>query len=209
MYPIRRIFTIGLLALSLPTGGCSNKISQAEKKLPDFALSCVAVLPVVNAAASQQVTEKERKAQEQGRHLFNKSLKEYFGARSDIRLLSDGQDSGQRERPLDRAKAAAERLSCNAVLETTLHGYRERVGGEYTAKEPAAASFDYRLLAMPDGTVLCKGNFDEEQKSLMENLFNFNSGAENSFTWVTADRLMFQGLRDRLDACPYLADDNK
>ena len=93
---------------------------------------------------------------------------------------------------------------CNAVLETFAHRYKERIGGEYTAKEPAAAAFSWRLLAMPEGKVLCHGRFDEEQQPLFANLLNFRRSAENSFTWVTAERLLSQNLHEQLAQCSYL-----
>ncbi len=209
MYSIPRFCTFGLLALILPAASCIEEKIQTEPKLPDFALSCVAVLPAAPAVTlNERQSAEEKEALEDGLYVLDESLKRYFGGRSDIRLVSDGlgarQDSGK---SLQDAKAAAEKLSCNAVLEVKLRRYKERVGGKYTAKEPAAAGFDYRLLAMPDGEVLCRGSFDEEQQSLMENLLNFKAGAESVLTWVKVEQLMYRGVRERLNTCPYLAEE--
>ncbi|MCI5146868.1 MAG: hypothetical protein D3923_15420, partial [Candidatus Electrothrix sp. AR3] len=120
-------------------------------------------------------------------------------------LIHDGFDSTlESGTPLQQAVAAAERLSCNAVLEISLSRYKERVGGKYTAKEPASVAFNYRLLAMPEGTALCRGSFDQEQQSLLANLLHFKAGAEHGFTWITADQLLSQGVKNRLDECSYL-----
>ncbi len=108
---------------------------------------------------------------------------------------------------LARARVIADRLSCNTVLETTLRRYKDRVGGQYTAKNPASVAFDFRLIAIPEGVVLCSGTFDEVQQSVMENLYNFKSATERGFTWVTAEQLMREGLRARFSECPYLAED--
>lgn len=206
---INRFCALGLFTLILPVAGCVEKRMRTEPTLPDFALSCVAVLPAASAVTlNDRKSAEEEKALEEGLYVLDESLKRYFGGRSDIRLISDGQGLKQDGKmSLHDAGAAAEKLSCNAVLEVKLRRYKERVGGKYTAREPAAAAFDYRLLAMPDGEVLCRGGFDEEQQSLMENLFNFTSGTENAFTWIKVDKLMYQGVRDRLDTCSYLAEE--
>ncbi|MCI5208637.1 MAG: hypothetical protein D3910_07550 [Candidatus Electrothrix sp. ATG2] len=76
-----------------------------------------------------------------------------------------------------------------------------------TAKEPASVAFEYRLLAMPDGQVLCRENFDAEQQSLMENLLSFREGTGGAMTWLTAEEFMKKGLRNRLGKCSYLVDE--
>jgi hypothetical protein len=199
--------------LLLAAGGCAGKNSGPDKeKLPDFSLTCAAVLPAAEGASMERKpTADEEKLLAEGLVVMNQQLRGYFGGRPDIRLISAEEmgDAGGPRTSLAAAKAAAEKAGCNAVLETTLHRYKERLGGEYTAKEPAAAGFSYRLLALPDGTVLCRGSFDEEQEPLMNNLLKFRQSAENGFTWVTADRLLEQNLRARLDDCVYLSGNNK
>lgn len=193
-----RVAAAGLLALA--AGGCVGKNSGLDKeKLPNFRLSCAAVLPVAQAAEAKTLAE--------GAAVLNQQLRDYFGNRTDIRLISaeEAGDAGGPRTSLVAAKAAAEKVGCNAMLETTLHGYKERLGGEYTAKEPAAVSFSYRMLSLPDGTALCRGRFDEEQEPLMSNLLKFRQSAENGFKWVTADRLLEQGIHERLDSCSFLS----
>ncbi|WP_417915972.1 hypothetical protein [Candidatus Electronema sp. JC] len=195
-----RVAAAGLLALA--AGGCAGKNGGPDKeKLPDFRLSCAAVLPVAQAAEAGQ------QALAEGAAVLNQQLRGYFGNRTDIRLISadEAGDAGGPRTSLAAAKAAAEKVGCNAILETTLHRYKERLGGEYTAKEPAAIGFSYRLLALPDGAALCRGRFDEEQEPLMNNLFKFRQSAENGFAWVTAERLLEQGLHERLDSCSFLS----
>lgn len=203
MDQILRFCTLGLLGLAVLTGGCGGKTAGKE---PDshFTANCIAVLPPALAAdPERQPSAAEEKVLHDGVHALDKALKAYFSGRDDVRMLS-GESVSNSWNSLERAKAAAAQSGCNAVLATALNRYEERIGGAYTAKEPAAAGFSYRLLAMPEGRVLCLGRFDEEQLSLMENLLNFSTSAENSFAWVTAERLLTQALRDRLDSCPYL-----
>lgn len=214
MFSIFRIFTSGLLCLSLLSVSCSKKStsSQPVPEVPGYAVTCIGVLPVVTPYNfDENVPAAETKQLQDGVPVLDQLLKQQFASRSDVRLVSDGQISGMDKelpaQPLARARVIADRLSCNAVLETTIRRYKDRVGGEYTAQEPASVAFDYRLITIPDGTVLCRGTFDEVQKSVMENLYNFKTASERGFTWVTAEQLMKEGVQVRFSECSYLAAD--
>jgi hypothetical protein len=203
--PTVRVCITGLLGLAVVTGGC-GRMKQNELR-PDFKLHCAAVLPAQAAAdADQPLTAAEERLLRQEAEVLDKVLGEHFAGRNDIKMISHeqaGEAAGLRQ-ALERAKTVAAQSGCNAVLETSAHRYKERVGGEYAAEEPASAAFSWRLLAMPEGAVLCHGRFDEEQQPLFANLLNFGRSAENSFTWVTAERLLSQNLREQLADCPYL-----
>lgn len=216
MFSIHRSLTLGLLCLSLASFGCSKGTTNTNAPDPDsgFAVTCVAVLPAASYVNfDETIPAAEKSELENGTQVMDRLLAKQFSSRSDVRLASDGQISGMDRnlpaQPLARARVIGDRLSCNAVLETTLRRYKDRVGGEYTAKDPASVAFDYRLIALPDGTVLCRGSFDEVQKSVMENLYNFKAATERGFTWVTAEQLMKEGIRVRMGECRYLADEEK
>lgn len=201
-----RVCIIGLLGLAVLTGGC-GRMRDNRLEQPAFKLQCAAVLPAQAAAdADQPLTAAEERLLRQEAEVLDKVLSDHFAGRNDIKMISHeqaGKAVGPRQ-ALERAKRIAAQSGCNAVLETAAHRYKERVGGEYAAEEPAAAAFSWRLLAMPEGEVLCHGRFDEEQQPLFANLLNFGRSAENSFTWVTAERLLSQNLREQLADCPYL-----
>ena len=213
MFSILRTLTLVLLSLLLLSVGCSKKTDTSPaSQVPDYAVTCVGVLPVAIADNFDEIVPAaEKKQLQNGVQVLNELLKQQFISRPDVRLVSDGQISGMDDnlpaQPLARARVVADRLSCNTVLETTLRRYKDRVGGQYTAKDPASVAFDFRLIAIPEGTVLCSGTFDEVQQSVMENLFNFKTATERGFTWVTAEQLMREGLRARFSECPYLTED--
>jgi hypothetical protein len=181
-------------------------------EVPDYAVTCIGVLPAVTPYDfDDNVPAAEAKQLQNGIHVLDRLLKQQFISRTDVRLVSDSQISGMDKnlpaQPLARARVIADRLSCNTVLETTLRRYRDRIGGELTAQEPASVAFAYRLIAIPDGTVLCSGAFDEVQKSIMENLYNLKSATERGFSWVTAEQLLKEGLQERFAECSYFAAD--
>ncbi len=210
---IRGVALTGMFAVTILSTGCSQKKVKNSAQLPDFAVSCVAVAPVVSGTPldSELLSQIERKELDDGLYYSNRFLKKYFLSRKDVRLFSDGNfgdEEGASARPsLERAKSFADKLSCNAVLETSLHRYKERVGGNMTAKEPASVAFEYRLLAMPSGQVLCQDSFDAEQQSMLENILSFREGTGGSLTWLSAQDFMVKGLRNRLEKCSYLAED--
>jgi len=213
VFSILRTLTLVLLSLLLLSVGCSKKTDTSPaSQVPDYAVTCIGVLPVAIADNFDEIVPAaEKKQLQNGVQVLNELLKQQFISRPDVRLVSDGQISGMDEnlpaQPLARARVVADRLSCNTVLETTLRRYKDRVGGQYTAKDPASVAFDFRLIAIPEGTVLCSGTFDEVQQSVMENLYNFKTATQRGFTWVTAEQMMKEGLRARFSECPYLTDD--
>ena len=213
MFSILRTLIVVLLSLLLVSVGCSKKTATSPVSyVPDYVVTCIGVLPVATADNFDQiVSAAEKKQLQNGVQVLNELLKQQFISRPDVRMVSDGQISGMDTdlpaQPLARARVIADRLSCNTVLETTLRRYKDRVGGKFFADDPASVAFDFRLIAIPEGTVLCSGTFDEVQQSVMENLFNFKNATERGFTWVTAEQLMREGLRARFSECPYLADD--
>lgn len=204
MFPILRTLTLSLLCLSLLSSGCGKTSSQPAPDVPHYAVTCVGVLPAATGVNGATSPEKD-KLMQTGLRILDKSLQKFFISRTDIRLVSDGQISGMDnlpDQPLARASVIADRLSCNAILETTLNRFQDRVGKSYSVDEPASISFDYRLLSIPEGAVLCRGTFDKAQQSVMENIFNLKSN--KAFSWMTAQELIEEGLTDRFSDCPYL-----
>jgi hypothetical protein len=190
---------------------CSKKSTApaAASSEPTFAVTCIAVLPVTTFVQFDKTLPAAEKEQlDDGVLTFDRVLQKYFISRKDVRLVSDGQISGMDNnlpaQPLARARVIADKLSCNAVLETTLRRYRDRVGGQYSAADPASVAFSYRLLGMPGGQVLCRGTFDETQQSVMENLLSLSAARERGFSWITSEQLMKEGVRDRFSECGYL-----
>ncbi len=210
MNGLQKIVAVAVIGIFLVIGGCGKKEKQAAApKNPDISLACIGVLPVTievdNTAGS---TARNTRDLKDGVAVLDNLLQKLFMAREDIRFISAGQmnglEKGATDNKLARAKQAAGFLSCNGILELALHRYRQRVGGSYTASEPASVTFSYTLLDVNSGTVLCRGRFDETQQSVMANLYNFSSAKKRGFTWITAEELAREGLQEKLGECAYL-----
>jgi hypothetical protein len=166
-------------------------------------------MPVVlNVRYDSKNSLSATKSLKDGVEIMDKVLRKKFLGRDDMRFISDAQlyglDAEEAGNFLAVSRKVGNYLSCNGVLEMKLWRYKDRVGGQYTAKEPASVSFTYRLVEVNSGVTLCQGRYDEVQQSVMENLYNFSSARKRGFTWVTAEELLREGLEKKLGECPYL-----
>ncbi len=194
-------------------GGSTAQTGAAGEAPADVALSCVAVLPantVVNRDG--KVSFEEAKALEQGARTIDELLPQVLvKSRVPLRYLTERQMEGlvgdAGGRPQAVARSVGKQVSCNGVLSLTLRRYKQRVGGNYSADQPASVAFSYRLMSVDTGATLCQGEYDETQVSLLENLFALEKASGRGFQWVTAETLLREGLAARLGDCRYLAED--
>lgn len=197
---------VGLAACSLMVAvGCAPKQEPvAESKNADFPVSCIAVMPVVPAPDFENAaTPAEEKALFTGSQVLNGLLKEELAGRAKVRFVPEEQIPAGPS-ALNKVRQVAEQVKCNTVLEFSLSQYSERVGGDYGVKQPAAVTFAYKLYEVGEGRVLCHGRFDERQQSVMENLLTLPKAKNRGLTWLTAEELARDGLREKLGQCSYL-----
>jgi len=186
-------FQVGLvMGCFIVASGCATKEGPtAVSTAPDVAITCIAVMPVQPSVEFEDITTPaEKKTLKDGGQIMNGLLKQYLTGKVNARYVTEGQGNVKE--------------SCNAVLETTLSQYVDRVGGAYGVKEPAAVTFTYRLYEASNGKVLCHGRFDEKQQSVMENLLTLPKAKSRGLTWLTAEELLRDGLQERLGQCSYL-----
>ncbi len=140
-----------------------------------------------------------------GVKVMNKLLREELKGNKAVRFaLDDKILVGEKPVPgnsLEYFRRVGKEMSCNVVLQTTVNRYKDRDGSKFSAESPASVSFDYRLVEIEKGTVLCRGKFDETQQSVMENLYAFKKARARGFTWVSAEDLMREGLQARFSDC--------
>lgn len=140
---------------------------------------------------------------------FTTLLQEYFAEQPQVVILSDDQlesllggATGNRQQLI---RVAGEKLNCQAALLITLKRYRERLGDEYSATEPASLAFEFRLVNTIDGNLLCYGQFDETQQPVSENILAIGKAFKRGFKWITVAELTREGLRHKFESCPPLA----
>lgn len=167
------------------------------------AVDCIGVLP-----ASPQVTrgssvadEQENKRLRRGADVMDVALKqELEGARvrfvGSDRIASLEQTGG--ESPLKLARMVGRSVGCNAVLETTVKRFTERVGTRYSIESPASVAFEMRMYDLEKGSVFWSAKFDEVQKSVMENVLEWSKARTRKFVWITAGELLREGVKAKI-----------
>ena len=93
-------------------------------------------------------------------------------------------------------------FSADAVLVGYLYRWRERVGSDLAADQPSSVAFDLSLIRSEDGAILWREKFDKTQKSLSENLFEWNIFVKGRGRWMTAEKLAVLGLEGMLSRIP-------
>lgn len=186
---------------------------QAESPAPTAAPpGSIVVMPVdTPAQQGHPANAKEQKSLSEGGNAMAGLLQEYFTEAKvkNVRFLDQNQiEASLADRTGSRqslARKVATQLNSDAVLLFTLRRYSEREGTDYAAAKPASIAFDYRLLAAGSGETICAGSFDEEEKSLLENILSFDS--KRGLRWRTAREFAKEALGQKLSACPPLAAD--
>ncbi len=101
--------------------------------------------------------------------------------------------------PATRAQALGKAVGADAVLTGSVFKFRERVGSEYGARQPAAVGFTLQLISVPSGRLLWSGTFDQAQQSLSTNLFNWWQFWQGGPRWFTAAEFAGIGATRLLD----------
>jgi hypothetical protein len=195
-----RVFILLLTLILLSS--CAVRLQPANEPPPKA--KKIAVLPVVLAPASNgnshPVPHSINRLKE-GAEIFNQLLADLFKDRPAYTIINEAQQEALSADVIgDRtflARTIAKQRGADAVLICTLYRFVERKGSSYGIEQPASVSFDFRLVATDDGLILCSGAFDETQKPLSDNLFNFKDAAQRGFKWITAPELLKEGLLEK------------
>lgn len=141
---------------------------------------------------------------------FTTQIREYFVKDSRIVMLGDdqlqsllGASTGTNQQLL---QVAGEKMGCQSALLITLERYRERLGDEYSATDPASLAFSFRLINIADGKVICFGQFDETQQPVSENILAIGQAFKRGFKWINLADLTKEALKHKFTSCPGLVD---
>ncbi|MBW2199699.1 MAG: hypothetical protein JRF71_02540 [Deltaproteobacteria bacterium] len=85
-------------------------------------------------------------------------------------------------------------LDVDAVVLGYIYRFSQRVGARYSAKFPASVAFDIYLIDVETGRILWRGNFDETQRPLSEDLFQVGTFIKRKGGWITAKEMAHSAL---------------
>ena len=206
-----------IVSCSFMLSGCGVKteksVDSGQSRFPQ--VNCIGVLPAAFVAKGQVVPVyvPEEKSSRQGVQIMNEILSEQLGGKDNIRFVGIDQlaslDLTGGENTLEIARLVGKNINCNTVLESTVKRFSQRVGGRYSVESPASVSFEMRLFSIETGSVLWSAKFDEVQKSVMENILEWNKATTRGFVWVTAEELMQEGVKSKLAGGTYFNSEGK
>jgi len=169
-------------------------------------VSSLVILPATLQRDRINMTDREAAAQlEAGRQTLDSLLAEYGEGLNNVTLLGESELEGMLGDfsgglPSQARKVGAQ-LGSDAVLISTINRFVSRDASE---SRPASVAFEYQLLAVKSGQILCGAVFDETQQPLLSNIFSLRKAISRKFKWISAEELLREGLVDRLDNCSAL-----
>ncbi len=194
--------------IHLILSGCQPLPPPAEP--PSLAdVRSISVLPFESAAVGDRaVIGEEASVLESGARTMTALLADTLKDISRVRIISEDQAEGLTSgRVSDRIAIAREigkQLGDDAVLIGSLYRYQQRQGRDYSVIAPASLDFDLKLVSAANGAILWSGRFNETQLSLFENILDFFTSSSRGFKWITVEELASEGIRKKLDDCPYI-----
>jgi hypothetical protein len=217
MFKLFHCTLLVIVSCCVMLSGCGVKTKESvESGQSRFSqVNCIGVLPTAFVAKGQVVPVyvPEEKSSRQGVQVMNEILSEQLGGKGNIRFVGIDQlaslDLTGGENTLEIARLVGKNINCNAVLESTVKRFSQRVGGRYSVESPASVSFEMRLFSIETGSVLWSAKFDEVQKSVMENILEWNKATTRGFVWVTAEELMQEGVKSKLAGGTYFNSEGK
>ncbi len=182
--------------------GCSRVITPpvtvtAKKDLVGLRVQRLAVLPAGMALDAGPVAP--RAAEIVTEILLDASAREPRWTLVDSDALSAALRSvPEGDRADSRAAAVASKVGADAALATTIKRFRERVGSDYGATEPASVTIEMILVSPRDRAVLWKADYAFTQEPLTYNLWNFWTVMRGGPRWLTAAELARIGVEEAL-----------
>ncbi|MEN8256661.1 MAG: hypothetical protein ABFS09_02245 [Thermodesulfobacteriota bacterium] len=201
-------FTLSLLT------ACAAQTSQPSPEMgksdpDDLTLNSIVILQSEFDSTEHESGSTEAHNLTEGSRQLSTIIAEYFAMKENVNILSVMQQESLTGTFIGnlrkRARYIGMQAKGDAVLITQLIRYRKLDGKKYGANEPASVSFDYSLIHLKSGKTLCKGTYEETQKTLFSDLLSFGKASKRKFEFVSADALLREGVESKFGACVYLA----
>lgn len=164
----------------------------------------IALLPLLSASSLQQAGPSHGNGTPKASMLVTARVLEALvrGDRFDVIPPAEGERAlrhagidPHKAEPAEVAAALTRAFGVDGVLSGTVRRFRARQGSRGGATSPAAVRFD---LALHDaqGVLLFRGEYDETQRSLADDVRSLRRAAQRRFRWVSAEELAAYGARE-------------
>lgn len=207
----RSIRQIGLLVtLAFALSSCSSKQAQVadNAKEPLKQIGCYLIMPVgTTVDSSVKIKYDEAENLEKGARYVDTVLATELSGHDNARIV----DGKQLDSYFPEVKGGVSgvikevgtKLGCDAMLLTTVSRFTQREGSTYAVDSPASVAFDMRLINVDTGASLWSTTFSETQQSVMSNVLSWGKAESRGFQWITAEELISQAVKERLEIFPY------
>lgn len=197
-----------LCCASVSLSACSSFTEEPAEIGPLPEVSCVAVLPTaIPAGGGETFSAAQKKSLLEGASFYDSTLSAELGDRAEFKVLTEHQLDAILGDPwggrLQQVRSLGKATGCEAVLETSLSRFRERVGTEMSIETSASTAFSMELIGVERGVVLWSSSFEETQKALFDDIFSFDKAKSRGFKWLSVQELSRDGLKRRLQEFPY------
>lgn len=118
-----------------------------------------------------------------------------------LRAIPEPELTQARQKP-DFPFTLARQLQADAVLIPTVTCFRQRAGSAWASSRPSAVAFELELNSVAEQKVVWTGSYEEEQKPLLDDLFQAKTFFRRGAKWVTAEVLAREGMRRALADFP-------
>lgn len=189
------------MLLALTSISCSGKQVRPVADKPSLTVDRIAILPIGLASDNKNMAK--------GAGVLTTAITSWLAGKKNINIIDNDQAESYLGDFSGSSHASARHIGrmagSDSVLSANLNRFRQREGTTYSVTAPASVSFQYQLIHVESGKILCSGNFDETQQPLSANLFSLGQAASRGFRWLTAEELLDDGLTSKLDQCIFLA----
>jgi hypothetical protein len=200
--------TVALL-MTLVLASCAPPAAAPDSErgaAPVMTVNSLVILPaVIPGDRLNQSDSAAADRLETGRQTLDSLLAEYADGLNNVTMISEGELEGRlgdfSGGLQSQARKVAAQVGGDAVLISAINRFAVRDASE---SSPASVSFEYQLIAVGSGQILCSGVFDETQQPLLENIFSLRRAISRKFKWISAEELLREGVADRLDNCSSL-----
>ena len=203
--PVRAFARLRVGACVLAVFAVASLAACSARKTGEMPVHVLAVLPIERAPraldAAVGTTEPEPLPADAGTALTGQiyrvlAVQSWFRFVPDLTAVDAAQNpavSAQTDLGA-KARALGKEVHADAVIFGRVSRFRERVGSEYGATEPAAVSFDLSVVRVADGETVWNGTFDKTQESLSSNLLDFWMFWSAGPHWFSARELAGLGV---------------
>jgi hypothetical protein len=176
---------------------------QASDALAETAITRIAVLPFASVAGPPGEAE-----------FLSAQVRETLQARPRLSVATAGEVAeavatvggaapvGRLDLTPALLRAIARELGADGTVTGRLTRFRERQGTALAARAPASIQFSVELWRGTDGALLWRGEYNETQEALSENLADAGTFFRGGGRWLTARELARLGVEELLKRLP-------